>query len=74
MSIQVTFRLSEEAKDRLSRRAKEEKKSISEIINELLKFGELVNEYTDDNSQIIIKNPKGFDANEQVIIPKPRQL
>jgi hypothetical protein len=65
----ITVRVSDDYRKEIDAIALREGKSINEVINNFLKIGSLVSKYVDQDSQVIVKHAKGFDDNEQVLLP-----
>lgn len=65
----ITVRVSEDYRKEIDAIALKEGKSVNEVINNFLKIGSLVSKYVDQNSQVIVKHAKGFNENEQILLP-----
>jgi len=63
-----TLRMDDNFKAQLEKIAEERGQSVNQLIINYLHLGLLIDAYTDADSQVLIKNAKGF-KNEQVIVP-----
>lgn len=70
----VTIRLNENFQAKVAAKAAQQKKSLNAVINEMLAFGSLVDDLTDDQSQIVIRKAKGYEANQEVVVPNPDKI
>lgn len=62
------LRMDDNFKITLEKLAKEKGKSVNELINNYLRLGKLIDSYTMDQSQFLIKDAKGY-PDETVIVP-----
>ncbi len=74
MAATFTLRLNDEFMKKIETRAKQKNKSRNQLITELLTFGSLIEDLTDDDSKIVIRHAKGYEAHQEVIVPNPDQL
>ena len=63
-----TLRMDDNFKAQLEKIAEERGQSVNQLIINYLHLGRLIDAYTDSDSQVLIKDAKGF-KNEQVIVP-----
>jgi hypothetical protein len=68
------FTISAEILDILQAKAKNEGKSLDQLISEFVDFGILVETLTDQNSKVVIRKPKGVDEAKELIIPLPGKM
>lgn len=69
-----TLRMNDGFKKKLEERAKLQQKSLNQVVNELLAFGTLIEDLTDEKSKIIIREAKGYEPQQEVIVPHPNQI
>lgn len=65
----ITVRISEDYRKEIDAIAIREGKTLNEVINNFLKIGSLMSKYVDQDSQVIVKHAKGFNENEQILLP-----
>lgn len=64
-----TLRLNDAFKKKIEQRAKAEHKSMNQAVNDLINVGILIDELTDESSKVVIRNAKGFEPGQEVIVP-----
>lgn len=69
-----TLRLNDTFKKKLEAKARAQQKSLNQVINELLTFGSLIDELTNDQSKIVIRDAKGYEPQQEVVVPHPDKL
>lgn len=74
MSTTISLRLNDDFKKKIEAKAREKNKSMNQLINELLTFSSLIEELTDENSKIVIRDAKGFNSEQEVVVPHPDKL
>jgi predicted transcriptional regulator len=74
MSTTITLRLNDDFKKKIEAKAREKNKSMNQLINELLTFSSLIEELTDEQSKIVIRDAKGFKPDQEVVVPHPDKL
>jgi len=70
----ITLRLNDNFKKKIEEKAKLRNKSMNQVLNELLAFGSLIEDLTDDESRIVIRSAKGYKPEQEVIVPHPDQI
>lgn len=64
-----TLRLDDTFKGELEKMAKRKNQSVNELIVNYLRLGKMFDFYTTEDSQVLIRNAKGFDKGEQIVVP-----
>ena len=65
-----TLRLPQDTKEKLEKTAKTRGKSVSQVIQDYLDVGFMLDKYTKNDSEVIVSNPAGTsDPDKDVILP-----
>lgn len=74
MTSTITLRVNDSFKKKIEEYAKRKNKSINQVINEFLAFGTLIEDLTDEDSKVVIRDAKGYKPEQEVIVPHPDKL
>jgi FtsZ-interacting cell division protein YlmF len=66
--------MNEDFKRKLEAKAQREKKSLNQVVNEFLSFASMIDDLTQDESNVTIDHPKGYEDAQKVIVPTPQQM
>ncbi|MEO1133277.1 MAG: DUF6364 family protein [Cyanobacteria bacterium J06639_1] len=74
MTAKFNLRLDETLKNQLQAHAERRGKSLNQLLSDYLQYSSLLDKLTDENSQVVIKRAKGYDENQEVVVPSPGAL